>query len=332
MRRTRGSVVIVTLWTLAILFLLAIGLAYRVGLELRMVQYGQDRLKAFYIAKGGLERAMSLLLKEGGEGVVDSFQDSWSQDEALFKESVLGDGSFTIRYTRKHPDGTESARYGMEDEESRIPLNAASEVVLQRVKDLDEKIALSLRVWRGDKDISPDQLTEEKSYYSALEKPYSLKGEPFESVEELLLVRGMTPALFGTMKTLFTVYGSGKVNLNTASVETLKTLGLDQKVAERFAEAREGDDGLLGTEDDAVLQSPSELISMEMMNRLHLDQDGQIALNNFLSGQAALLSVQSTAFRANLEGHLLQGHVTKKMTAVLDRFKGKGTVPYWHEE
>lgn len=328
--RRRGSILIVSLWVLAILFLLAVGLAYRVGLELRMTRYGQERLKTFYIAKAGLEQAMTLL-KEEDSKEADAFKEPWSEDESLFKESGIGDGFFSVRYSFQELGG-EVIRYGMQDEESRISLNAADREILQRVPGVDEVVALSIRAWRGDPELTPDQLALEDDYYASLENPYPRKGKPFESLEELLLVKGMTASLFGEMKNSFTVYGSGKVNLNTASAEILKRLGLEEATALRIVEARKGEDGLLGTEDDVVFENVNDLVSSpDLMTLLGLGTTQQTALISFLSTRPGpeMLGVQSTAFRVETEGRLRQGNVKKRIVAVVDREK---TVHYWHED
>ena len=43
-------------------------------------------------------------------------------------------------------------------------------------------------------------------------------------VEELLLVKGITPEIYLKLKNLITVFGEGKVNLNTAEPQTLEIL------------------------------------------------------------------------------------------------------------
>jgi len=330
MRGNRGSIVIVTLWVLAILLLLAVGLAYRVGLELRMARYAQDRLKTFYIAKAGVERAIAFLLKKDANSF-DALKEEWSQKESFFKEFHIGEGFFSVSYPFLE-EGREAVRYGVEDEESRTPLNQADAAILQRIPGMEEDLLFSIRAWRGDKDLTPEEMAREDNAYVSLGRSYSRKGEPFESLEELLLVRGMTPSLYELMKRTFTVYGSGKVNLNTASAEVLEYLGLDREIARRISDIRKGDDGIWGTADDNAFEQVSDLSSPEALALLGLDQDQQLALINFMTAQQNVLAVQSTAFRIQVEARLLQGRARKRVVAVVDRSKGKGTIRYWHEE
>ena len=86
-----------------------------------------------------------------------------------------------------------------------------------------------------DSDDEPRPLGAEFDYYQSLEIPYGCKNGPMSSIEELLLVRGMTPEIyFGDptleqlpLPELLTVSGhsSGRINLNTAPYELLLAMG-----------------------------------------------------------------------------------------------------------
>jgi general secretion pathway protein K len=70
----------------------------------------------------------------------------------------------------------------------------------------------------------------EDSSYSLLAKPYRRKNAPFDSLEELHMVNGVTDDFWGTFidpepnnpkKRVMTVWGQGLVNVNTANAQTL---------------------------------------------------------------------------------------------------------------
>jgi general secretion pathway protein K len=70
----------------------------------------------------------------------------------------------------------------------------------------------------------------EDSYYELLKQPYSRKNAAFDSLEELRLVRGISDDFWATFvdpdpdnpdKRVVTVWGQGKVNVNTANAQTL---------------------------------------------------------------------------------------------------------------
>ncbi|MCK5580301.1 MAG: general secretion pathway protein GspK [Candidatus Omnitrophica bacterium] len=136
------------------------------------------------------------------------------------------------------PGDLSGVQYGLTDEERRINLNALtynnykilSHLIVQAGFDEQtaETIASSVIDWRDSDDNNfNDHLGAEESYYSAQESKYHCKNSPFESLEELLLVRGMTEEVFGAIKndvTFFPQKGSMKINFNTASENVLLAL------------------------------------------------------------------------------------------------------------
>lgn len=73
----------------------------------------------------------------------------------------------------------------------------------------------------------------EDNYYQTIGLPYFRKNAAFDSLEELRLVRGMSDDFWATFvdpdpsdprKRVLTVWGSGKVNVNTANAQTLWSL------------------------------------------------------------------------------------------------------------
>jgi general secretion pathway protein K len=80
--------------------------------------------------------------------------------------------------------------------------------------DLDDKekdiIVDSILDWRDNDDLRRLHGAEDE-YYQSLPDPYRAKNDDFESVEELLLVKGITPEIFhGGLKNIVTVYTDKK--------------------------------------------------------------------------------------------------------------------------
>ncbi len=100
----------------------------------------------------------------------------------------------------------------------------------------------------------------ESDYYRSLEYPYPCKNAPFEDLNELLLVKGMTNEIFyGRLGSdnaqikpadgigqFLTVYGDGKININEASLAVIRSLSerigltlaqniIEQRKLHRFA-------------------------------------------------------------------------------------------------
>ncbi|MEX0937646.1 MAG: hypothetical protein WDZ59_07275 [Pirellulales bacterium] len=95
-------------------------------------------------------------------------------------------------------------RYGLEDESTRINLNVLlawdrqqeglGREVLMYLPGMTEDVADAILDWI-DEDEQPREFGAESTYYSGLLPPYNAKNAPPETIEELLLVRGVTPAL-----------------------------------------------------------------------------------------------------------------------------------------
>lgn len=90
--------------------------------------------------------------------------------------------------------------FGLVDEQSKLNINSMPLESLQLLPAMTDFIGLpeSIIDWR-DTDTNASQNGAETSYYATLPTPYRAKDGPFESVEELLLVQGMTREyLYGT--------------------------------------------------------------------------------------------------------------------------------------
>ena len=110
----------------------------------------------------------------------------------------------------------------------------------------------SISDWRDSDDLHRVNGAE-NDYYLSLSPPYTAKNGPFDTVEELLWVRGVTPELFygqaesdenevqsAGLRDIFTVDSPmERVNLSTASPEVVHALtGLSLERSKEFVEER----------------------------------------------------------------------------------------------
>ncbi len=105
--------------------------------------------------------------------------------------------------------------------------------------------------------IDPDDLNHlngaEDNYYGSLPEPYKTKDAPFSSIEELVLVRGVTPEIFESIRNDITVYGGEQivVNINIASKRILSSvLGLSGELV---------DDLMLHIEENGSIKTSEDL-------------------------------------------------------------------------
>jgi DNA uptake protein ComE-like DNA-binding protein len=97
----------------------------------------------------------------------------------------------------------DTMRYGVTPESSRLNLNAATDAQIEslllplltglQIENAGELIN-ALLDWR-DADEDPRDGGAENEYYNTLEPPYNCKNGRFDTLEELLLVKGFTPAV-----------------------------------------------------------------------------------------------------------------------------------------
>ncbi|HEX5103454.1 MAG TPA: type II secretion system protein GspK [Pirellulaceae bacterium] len=114
-------------------------------------------------------------------------------------------GSFTVLSPNLDDQGyLAGTRYGLEDESTRLNLNTllaaekttpdAGRTFLMALPGMTEDVADAILDWL-DADDEPRELGAEIDYYSGLNPPYAPQNGPLDTVEELLLVRGVTPQL-----------------------------------------------------------------------------------------------------------------------------------------
>lgn len=118
-------------------------------------------------------------------------------------------GCFSVVSPNLDSEGNMSGvRHGLEDESTRLNLNVllildkqapgSGRTLLMALPGMTEDIADAILDWL-DPDDDQRELGAEVDYYSSLDPPYGPKNGPVDTVEELLLVRGVTPQLlFGS--------------------------------------------------------------------------------------------------------------------------------------
>ncbi len=135
----RGIAIVIVLWVILVLSLLISGFAFTMHVETQVASYARKELKAEMLARSGVEVAkMELIL--GAESPTNSGYDAlnqdWATNELMYVDHELGDGTFNVKVT---------------DEESKIPINRASDLQLKRLFGL-------LGVEPSDSDVMVDSI------------------------------------------------------------------------------------------------------------------------------------------------------------------------------
>lgn len=226
----RGLALIMVLWMLTLLMIMASSFALTIRRETAVLTDVKALAQARALAEGGINIAMLNLLP------LDE-KLRWRSDGSLY-EITFADAPIRIRIS---------------DESGKIDINFADPVILRNVFSslgleealLDQLIAAIID-WRDPDDIQTPQGAEKEQYQKA-GLSYTPANKPFETVDELQMVLGMTPAFYKQLEPLLTVYSkSNSVNPAKASREVLLHLPnatpeqVDTYLQQRIENARAG--------------------------------------------------------------------------------------------
>ena len=84
--------------------------------------------------------------------------------------------------------------YGVNDEEARLNASYASPEELGKLYLMTPEVAAAIVDWRDD-DSTVTPGGAEAEYYASLQPPYLPRNAPFQTLRELLMVRGVSPEL-----------------------------------------------------------------------------------------------------------------------------------------
>jgi type II secretory pathway component PulK len=200
---------VLTLIVVALLTLGAMAFFDRMFAEHQAARTTGRQLQARHLAESGVDYLRALLMQDP---TVIKDSGGLYANPSLFQGMLMIDdplAAFRGRFTVLAPDVTTDGyyggvRYGLENESSRLNLNTvlladssgqdAARKLLMTLPGMTESIADAILDWI-DADEQPRMLGAERDYYSTLNPPYAPRNGPLGSVEELLMVRGVTPAL-----------------------------------------------------------------------------------------------------------------------------------------
>lgn len=329
----KGSILIIALWSLCLLSAFAIILGYQVRQELVLANRLDEKDKLRFLAEAGIRKGIMKLIKAEIKPY-DALNDGWSNDSGVFKDINLGDGEVTISYDSiNKKSGLPEIRYGFVDEERKININKIDAKVLERLfkivfnyEDLQaQELAACIIDWRDeDSELSLPFGSAEDSYYNNLLFPYGAKNLEIEVLDELPLIKGIDDKVFEKMKDYVTIYGDGRVNINTASEVVLLALGLDENIVNKIILYRLGEDDIEATADDNIFK-----ISGEIAPKLsQIYQFSPSEIEQLLKVSEQYLTVGSKNFMIKAAAKT-KGKNLMLVNSVVNR---QGKVLYWRED
>ena len=206
----RGTVIVVVMVVIVVLSLAALSLAKLMQAEQRGAKYNMRQTQVRYLAESGID-ALRVLLMYNEEDLFDlgCLYDNPNELCGVLITDNLHDVREVGRFSVVSPWLDEygmptDIRYGLADECAKIDLRMilAYEIekpgvgreILLNLPGMDEYIADAILDWLDEDDDTRDYGAEAE-YYEGLDVPYLPRNAMIESLDELLLVDGVTPTL-----------------------------------------------------------------------------------------------------------------------------------------
>jgi general secretion pathway protein K len=265
--RDAGVALILALLFVVLLTVLVVEFMYEAQVEASFAENQGGELEAYLAAKSAVAKGIALLAQDqldsmlNGEPEYDSEMDltPWVMGQPF---EPLNEGFMRTSVADEYGKINLNAllipsQSGGEPEERAELVAALREFFALRDAGegaSPESIVDAILDWLDYNDTDNERTDgAENSYYTGLENPYTCKNGPMDSVEELLLIKGITAKVyFGDpeqkqlpLSEYLTVHGDweGRVNANTAREETLAAviagytggaadLGLGQRIYE----------------------------------------------------------------------------------------------------
>lgn len=184
--RPKGTVLIVTIWVVLVLAGLALVFARSMRVAAIVAANHVASLEAECVATGAAEHIMAKLISSTED------ESSDLMDSEPYEAMQIGDSYFWV--LRSNLEDDDEFDYGLTDEAGKINLNSASLEMLLRLPGMTAELAASIIDWR-DEDSEISAGGAENEYYLLQSEPYNCKNALFETVDEILLVKGASEEL-----------------------------------------------------------------------------------------------------------------------------------------
>lgn len=234
-----GIALLMTLFVLIFLSVIAMNFSFSTRWGSAGARNFKEETIAYYSALSGFEEARKYLLSDK-----DTTVDFMDEGGVFYLDKE------TKPVTGKRTIGDSEIEIKLSDADSRININAANGVLLQKLlsftgvaADLAQELSDCVQDWRDPDDLHHASGAE-SDYYESLSPPYKAKNANFSSVEELLLVKGFKREyLYGSeeirpLLPLISTDGDDGINVNTAPREILELTGLSAEIVDLIMKQR----------------------------------------------------------------------------------------------
>lgn len=249
-KRSSGFIVVIVLCMLMMLSVLLLGFNYKSRINLNVVDGLRKSEQALNCARAGLNIAIAIIRDTNDIHTNETLLELISRENTF----AVGEGECSITITE------ENSRLNvnlLKDKDGKLDRTRTEQLlrlidVLNReqtdLPHISYSLVPSIIDWTDYDDevtnlpfIQHENMGAESSYYNKLQVPYSCKNVLLDTTEELLLVKGITQEVFNRICDYVTVYGDGKVNINSASRQVIECLSenMDAVLAQMIIDRRE---------------------------------------------------------------------------------------------
>ncbi len=257
-RNNRGIALLLTVSVTTILVAATLEYNRQARVSLISTAAMRDNITLSQMSTSGIHAAMAILVKDKQESTTDSLLEDWADSEKtdeLLAQIPFEDGKLTVNIIDEmgkiqanalvafpNKNALNEAQLGVwerflmnmsgeEEEEEDVQEDSRPEAITNSVKDwLDS----------ADDDAITGLSGAESEYYQDLDPPYACRNGPLPDLDELLLIKGITPEMYygdkeaPGMSRFLTIHGvresggefayPGKININTADLPVLAAL------------------------------------------------------------------------------------------------------------
>lgn len=247
----KGSVLIIVLWTAALLTVLVTAMAGKVRLSAQTVMHNQSSSNSWASLMGAVNHAEMELMLELMSQPVDFQPELTEEGEARNVRYRFNGQSLDLHYPKSDDIVVRIYDHSGKINLNRIPRRNMQMLIEKRLGGLDadpEEVQDLLAAWTDWTDLNDLEGLNgaEEEYYQDLEQPFSPRNNPeLDTVEEILHIRGFAELFEGVnLDAAFTIYGNNRtVNLNLATREAMELLpGLDEEIIENIIAYRQIED------------------------------------------------------------------------------------------
>ena len=317
-RNQEGVALVMVLWVMVILSVVVLEFSFAMRTEVNITKNYKEELQLYAMAQGGVQRAIAELIYKHDPQVQQIRKAMTAEEIPQDKKEWVTDGrSYLFPFDR----GT--CEINVISEAGKVNINFVSELMLRKIITLlgvegetRDILVDSILDWRDPDDFYRVNGAE-NSYYQSLKEPYDCKNANLDSIEELLLVRGVNQTLFyggksegregeeeekrvqAGLKDIFSIYSPGaQIDINSASPVVIRViLGVPEDITQKVVKARE----------EKVFDHQLDLLQRVPELKPFIEGDSQ-RQSLILYGRAILTSYYSIESRAKFkEGESVRG-------------------------